>query len=52
MENKINIDKDDIIDIPTRIDIIEIGETYEINGDDYTLIIRPINATLFEFYIY
>ena len=46
LENKINIDKEDIIDnIPQIINYIEIGENYEIKGEDYTIIIRPINAT-------
>ena len=45
LENKINIDKNYIIDyIPQIIDSIEISKNYEIKGEDYTLIIRPINA--------
>ena len=30
--------------IQVLMDEIEIGETYQISGDDYTLIIKPINA--------
>ncbi len=46
LENKKHIDKDEIIDnIPEIINSIDSRETYEIKGDDYTLIIRPINAS-------
>ena len=46
LENKINIDKKDVLDnIPQIIDCIEIGKNYEVEGEDYTLIIKPINSS-------
>ena len=46
LNNEITIDKNEIINyIQEIIGAIEIGKNYEIKGEDYSLIIRPINAS-------
>ena len=48
LENEISLDKNDIINnIPKIINAIEIGKNYEIEGEDYTLLIRPISGSHF-----
>ena len=45
MKAKINVTKEELDDhLDDIIDQVDIGKRYEINGDDYNLLISPVNA--------
>ena len=49
LKNKTNIKKEEIVqNIKEIINIIEIGKDYKLNGEDFTLIIKPTNSSFLQ----